>query len=152
LVSHGLKGARLHHVGYLVADISDAAQRLVDAFGYVVETEVIADPAQTASVQFLRLAADSVWLELVSPLGSPSKLDAALRRGEGMHHLCFEVKAIEDSVDSLQRHALRAIAPILPAVAFGGRRIAWLTNSSGMLFELVEQGRGPLRLEDFLTS
>jgi methylmalonyl-CoA/ethylmalonyl-CoA epimerase len=152
LVPPGLTGARLHHVGYLVADITDAARRLVDAFGYVVETEVIADPAQTASVQFLRLAADSVWLELVSPLGKPSKLDGALRRGEGMHHLCFEVKAIEDSVALLQRHAMRAVAPMVPAVAFGGRRIAWLTNSSGMLFELVEQGRGPLRLEDIVPS
>jgi len=69
-----------------------------------------------------------------------------------MHHLCFEVKAIEDSVALLQRHAMRAVAPMVPAVAFGGRRIAWLTNSSGMLFELVEQGRGPLRLEDIVPS
>ena len=146
LTAPGLKNARLHHVGYLVADPGAWARRLADAFGYVVESEVIADPVQTASVQFLRLPGDSVWLELVSPLGASSKLDRALRRGEGLHHLCFEVEDIENAVDGLRLHSMRSIAPIVPAIAFGGRRIAWLTNRSGGLFELVELGEGPLSL------
>lgn len=137
----------MHHIGYLVANISESARRFVEAVGYVVESDPIADPEQTATVQFLRLPSDSVWLELVTPLGNPSKLDAALRRGEGMHHLCFEVLDIESSVDRLRRHSMRAIAPIVPAVAFGGRRITWLTNRSGTLFELVEAGEGPFCLD-----
>lgn len=137
----------MHHIGYLVGNISESAQRFVEAFGYVVESDSIADPEQTATVQFLRLPADSVWLELVSPLGTPSKLDAALRRGEGIHHLCFEVLDIESSVDRLRRYSIRTIAPIVPAVAFGGRRITWLTNRSGALFELVEAGEGPFCLD-----
>ena len=139
--------ARLHHIGYLVANLSESARRFVESVGYVVESDPIADPVQTATVQFLRLPSDSVWLELVSPLGNPSKLDAALRRGEGIHHLCFEVLDIESSVDRLRRHSMRAIAPIVPAVAFGGRRITWLTNRSGTLFELVEAGEGPFCLD-----
>jgi len=143
---HGLKNARLHHVGYLVSDLAAWSRRLADAFGYSVETEPIEDPQQTASVQFLRLPGDSVWLELIAPLGTPSKLDAALRRGEGLHHLCFQVENIEDAVRGLREHSMRTIAPIVPAVAFGGRRITWLTNRSGALFELVEGGAGPLNL------
>lgn len=142
----GLKNARLHHVGYLVADMAESSRRLAESFGYSVETKPIDDPEQTASVQFLRLPGDSTWLELVSPLGTPSKLDAALRRGEGLHHLCFQVEDIEDAVRELKQHSMRVIAPIVPAVAFGGRRIAWLTNRSGALFELVESGDGPLNI------
>ena len=137
----------MHHIGYLVGNLAESARRFVESVGYVVESDPIADPVQTATVQFLRLPSDSVWLELVTPLGNPSKLDAALRRGEGMHHLCFEVLDIESSVDRLRRHSMRAIAPIVPAVAFGGRRITWLTNRSGTLFELVEAGEGPFCLD-----
>ena len=137
----------MHHIGYLVGNLGESARRFVESVGYVVESDPIADPEQTATVQFLRLPSDSVWLELVSPLGNPSKLDAALRRGEGIHHLCFEVLDIESSVDRLRRHSMRAIAPIVPAVAFGGRRITWLTNRSGTLFELVEAGEGPFCLD-----
>src|SRR5205823_5721955 len=103
-------------------------------------------PEQTASVQFLRLPGDPAWLELVSPLGEKSKLDAALRRGEGMHHVCFEVQDLDGSVQKLRGHLMRTTASIAPAVAFGGRRVAWLTNKSGTLFELVEAGPGPLCL------
>jgi hypothetical protein len=47
----------------------------------------------------------------------------------------------------LRRHSMRTIAPIVPAVAFAGRRITWLTNRSGTLFELVEAGEGPFCLD-----
>lgn len=72
----------LHHVGYAVADIEQAAQSYVRRFGYEVCTPVIHDQTQTAFVQFLRLKSDSVFLELVAPDGPSSKLTRAVRAGE----------------------------------------------------------------------
>ena len=142
----GLTAARLHHVGYLVADIMAATSHFREAFGYVVESDVIRDQLQTASVQFLRLPGDSSWLELITPLGNPSKLDGALRRGEGLHHVCYEVPEIESSMSALRGHGLLPIAKIVPGAAFGGRRITWMMSRGGLLLELLEAGIGPLSL------
>ena len=39
---------QLHHIGYLVKDIAASAASFADRFGYVIESEVIEDPRQTA--------------------------------------------------------------------------------------------------------
>jgi methylmalonyl-CoA/ethylmalonyl-CoA epimerase len=49
---------------------------------------VLHDRLQTAFVQFLKLAGDRTYLELVAPDGHESKLMNAAKRG-GLNHLCY---------------------------------------------------------------
>ncbi len=135
---------RLHHIGYLVADITAAAEHWQHSFGYQVESDVIEDPTQTARVQFLRLPGESHWLELVSPDGSDSKLQNALAKKIRLHHLCYEVENIETVLKSLRQAGLFIVSEPVPAQAFPGRRIAWVMDAGGYLFELVEAGQPPL--------
>jgi methylmalonyl-CoA/ethylmalonyl-CoA epimerase len=128
---------RLHHVGQAVREI-DAAL-LVERFGYVVETPVIHDPAQTALVQFLRLPGETSYLELVAPDGEGSKLAAVVRRGGGLHHLCYTAGALELEIARLEAEGLRLISEPKAAVAFVGRRICWLIGLDQVLVELVER-------------
>jgi methylmalonyl-CoA/ethylmalonyl-CoA epimerase len=137
---------RLHHIGYLTKDMTGAVSRFEERFGYRPVSEVIHDPLQTAWVRFLHLPGADHYLELVSPAGEGSKLAAAAAKGVTLHHLCYEVDNIEAAADRLRERQLLMVGTIAPAVAFGGRRIAWFMDADRLLCELVEAGEGPLSL------
>ena len=137
-------GLTLHHVGYLVDDVAKVAAHYRDLLGYVIESEPIDDPTQTARVQFLRLPGDEHWLELVAPLTAESKLAAALAKGGGLHHLGYEVEDIERAGEYFRSRKCFMVAAPVVATAFPGRRIAWFMDKRRFLFELVEAGPPPL--------
>ena len=138
---------QLHHIGLLVRSIEAATDLQVSRFGYRIESEIILDPIQTARVRFLRLANATQWLELVSPEDEHSKLSNTLtKHGEGIHHLCYEVPGIEEACEHLRQSRQMLLSVPTPAVAFGGRRIAWFMDRSGFLTELLEAGDGPFSL------
>jgi methylmalonyl-CoA/ethylmalonyl-CoA epimerase len=130
----------LHHVGVVVADVAEAASQYARRFGYEVKSGVIHDPAQTAYVQFLKLPADSAYLELVAPDRPGSKLTGALKKGGGLNHLCYATDDLEATCRELRAEGLFPLRPPVPAAAFPGRRIAWFLGLNGIPVELVERG------------
>lgn len=130
----------LHHVGIVVADISSACKSYVSRFGYEVKSKVIHDIEQTAYVQFLRMPGDSTYIELVSPDSHQSKLSSALKKGGGLNHLCYATPDIDSTITSMSSTGMRLIHKPVPAVAFPGRKIAWLVGKDLALVELVERG------------
>lgn len=133
-------GLRTHHIGILVKDISAAAEGYISILRYHPRTEVIRDPIQNALVQFLALAGDEVYLELIAPDGPQSHLNSALKKGGGVHHVCYTVSGIDAMVAQMQEKGYLLIRSPQPAVAFNGRAIAWLMNRDHLLVELVEKG------------
>jgi methylmalonyl-CoA/ethylmalonyl-CoA epimerase len=129
----------LHHIGVVVADIAVAATQYATKFNYRVRSEIFHDPVQTAYVQFLQLPGDTVFLELVAPDGERSKVANALKKGGGLNHLCYATPDIDKSWASLRARGLFPLQRPVPAVAFGGRRIAWFMHDK-VPFELVEMG------------
>lgn len=142
----------LHHLGYLTGDLAAASAHFHQILGYRIESGVIEDPAQTACVQFLRLPGGTSWLELVSPAGPDSKLSNALRRGDALHHVCYEVDNLESACSAYRDRGCMMVGAPTPAVAFPGRRIAWFMDRRRFLFELVEAGSGPLSLASILSA
>jgi len=141
-----------HHVGHLVKNLSAEADNLVARLGYVIESDVIEDPVQTAFVQFLRQPGTHSWIELVTPNGPSSKLTNALVKGGGLHHLCYEVSDIHLAGEHLRNQAMLLLAEPVPAAAFLGRRIAWFMDRSRFLVELLESGEGPLSLTSIMAD
>jgi methylmalonyl-CoA/ethylmalonyl-CoA epimerase len=141
-----LSAFRLHHIGHLVREIPAAADEFVKRFGYVIESSIIEDPVQTACVQFLRQPDADHWLELITPMGADSKLSKALTRGGGLHHLCYEVRELDQACEKLRTDGLLALGSPQPAAAFSGRRIVWFMDRTKLLVELVEGGPGELSL------
>jgi methylmalonyl-CoA/ethylmalonyl-CoA epimerase len=130
---------KLHHVGILVRDIPQASAEYVSRYGYQIKSDIIHDPVQTAFVQFLQLAGDSSYLEFVAPDRPESKLTNALKKGGGVNHVCYATDDILLACRQLEESGMFLIQAPLPAVAFPGRRIAWLMGSDQALTELVEQ-------------
>ncbi len=79
-------------------------------------------------------------IELVAPDGPDSKLQSAVKKGGGLNHLCHSTDDIERSCRTLFEQGWIILHEPTPAVAFGGRRIAWLIAENHVLTELVERG------------
>jgi catechol 2,3-dioxygenase-like lactoylglutathione lyase family enzyme len=131
---------QLHHIGIAVEDIAQATEDYRRRLGCTPEGGVIHDPVQTAFIQFLRLAGDSVLIELVAPDGPESKLRNAVVRGGGLNHLCYVTDDIDLACRRLREEGMMIIHDPVPSVGFDGRRIAWLMGQDRVLTELVERG------------
>lgn len=130
---------RLHHVGYVVASIERAMPGFVRSLAATWDEQVIHDPLQKVRVAFLTTRAEDPQIELVEPAGEDSPVLRFLQQGGGLHHVCYEVADLEEQlVEFRSRGGMIARRP-KPAVAFGGRRIAWVITPEKLLVELLEE-------------
>lgn len=137
----------LHHIGYLTDDLAAEAARWCADFGYERDGPVFEDPIQTARVCFLRQPGTQHWLELITPSGPSGKLTNALRQQVTLHHLCYEVLDVSAALSALREKGWLPLGHPAPAVAFGGRPVAWVMDRRKALVELVEAGPGPYQLK-----
>jgi methylmalonyl-CoA/ethylmalonyl-CoA epimerase len=134
----------LHHVGYVVGSIAASLGGWRLALSAVSASESFDDGIQGARVAFLDLPpAGAVKVELVEPLRPASRVAAFLEKGGGLHHLCFEVDNLEQQIDSMKTHKAVLIRRPQPAVAFQGRRIAWMLTREKLLVEYLERAVRP---------
>jgi len=130
----------MHHVGYVVRSIREAAQGFIDSLELEWDGRVIHDPFQTVCVSFFRpRAAGCPSIELIEPAGSGSAVERFLEQGGGLHHLCFEVGSLEAQLERTKTSGDLIVHPPAPAVAFEGRRIAWVYTRNKLLVEYLEK-------------
>jgi methylmalonyl-CoA/ethylmalonyl-CoA epimerase len=133
-----------HHIGFVVASIQSSVQSFQDSLQAEWDGIIFHDPHQAVRVTFLRgKQTASPLLELVEPAGENSPVIPFLRRGGGLHHLCYEVENLEDQLTLSREQGGLVVRPPLPAVAFGGRRIAWVYTRNKLLLEYLERQKGP---------
>jgi methylmalonyl-CoA/ethylmalonyl-CoA epimerase len=130
---------RLHHVGVVVRDIA-AYGAAFEITGMHASSQLYYDPVQKVRIQFWSDAAGQT-IELVEPAAADSPVQEALRKGGGLNHLCFEVDDLDAKVRELLERGGLPVCAATPAVAFGGRRIAFLFLPELNLVELVEAAR-----------
>lgn len=130
---------RLHHIAIAVTDIDAALPAYTRGLGLTaVHIEDV--PVQGARVALLPLG--EVSLELVAPLVPHGPLAQAIeRRGEGVHHLCFEVEDLAAELAGLKSRGVRLIDET-PRAGADGALVAFVHPSAthGVLLEL-RQGR-----------
>lgn len=82
---------------------------------------------------------DVAEIELIAPLTDDSPLQSMLNKnGGGAYHLCFQTNNLEKALAHARSKGCIVLGEPAPAVAFGGRRIAWFYTRTRQLFELVE--------------
>jgi methylmalonyl-CoA/ethylmalonyl-CoA epimerase len=128
---------RLHHVGVVVDDIRAHAARYAEYFGMRPLSEVVADPEQNVSVQFLGQPG-ATTIELIEPLPGDSPVRQALRKGGGLSHLCFEVPDVPSAVRNAEAQGAICVRQPAPATAFEGRPVAFVFFRKIGLVEFVE--------------
>ena len=131
---------RLHHVGFVINSIQDSIQDFAESLGCTWDGALIFDPLQKVRVAFLKVgAAGEPLIELVEPAGEDSPVNAFLKRGPGLHHICYEVGNLEEELRKSRSQSCLTVRPPLPAIAFGGRRIAWVYTKARLLLEYLER-------------
>ncbi|HXA92275.1 MAG TPA: VOC family protein [Steroidobacteraceae bacterium] len=139
-MSNGSASFRLHHVGFVVADIAACVEGFALSLRASWSGEIVTDPLQRVKAAFLTVASDAVLIELVEPTGPDSPVQRFLtERSGGMHHLCYEVSDAEAELSRIRTCKGLIVSRPTPAVAFGGRRIAWALTREKVLLEFLER-------------
>lgn len=134
-------GFRLSHVGVAVPKLAPAAETLRKLFGYETVSGPFDDPIQRVTVSFLKQSGkDSAEIELIAPLTDDAPIKALLAKEVGAYHFCFETDDLDGALVHMKQQGCMVVSGPSPAVAFGGRRIAWIYAPTRQLFELVETG------------
>lgn len=126
----------IHHIGIAVSDIKLAAEYYRTTFN--IEDAPILENHEF-SVLGVFLPVNGVHLELLQGTDSESLISKFIsERGEGIHHLCFEVDDLQKSIDSLLARDIKLL-DTTPRQGFIGP-VAFLhpKSSRGVLVELAQ--------------
>ncbi len=124
-----------HHLGLACRSI-DRERRHLEMLGYTPEGESFEDPQQ--GVRGCFLVGPGPRLELLEPLPDSSTLEPFLARGVKMYHQAFETPTFDDTLHGYLTQRARLVSPPKPAVAFHGRRVAFLILPNMLIVELIE--------------
>ena len=134
---------RIHHVAYIVADIDAGLDRLGATFGL---TPAVREVMEEQGVEAVLCGPPGGAIELIRPLDPEGAIARFLEsRGEGLHHVAFEVDDLAAALEDLRGRGAELIDE-RPRPGLGGHLVAFVHPSSagGVLTELVqaEPGRG----------
>jgi methylmalonyl-CoA/ethylmalonyl-CoA epimerase len=132
---------RIHHIALVVRSVDDALKLYRDVLG--LPLELVTDVA-TDRVRIAFLGVGESKVELVEPTDDTTGVARFLAaKGEGFHHVCFEVP---DLAEELARLAAAGIELIDAAPRRGAEGpVAFLHPRAcqGVLVELIEEPEGP---------
>jgi methylmalonyl-CoA/ethylmalonyl-CoA epimerase len=129
----------LHHLGFVVNSISAAADEFALSISAQWDGEIIHDPIQQVRVSFFNpVDARNPVFELVEPASETSPVnDFLVKRRGGLHHVCYEIDDLDAALENARRAGWAIASFPAPAVAFEGRRIAWIFSKKRLLIELL---------------
>ena len=128
----------IHHVGIAVRDLDEAVTRYGTLVGGTVDHEAVV-PEQGVHAVALRVG-DGPLIELLAPTGEDTPVGRFLaKRGEGMHHVAYEVRGIQAQLDRLHAEGVQLIDEA-PRSGLFGLQVAFIHPEAAMgcLVELVE--------------
>jgi methylmalonyl-CoA/ethylmalonyl-CoA epimerase len=133
---------KIDHLGIAVRSLKESLPFYEDVLGLeVVRTEVVDDQGVTVAL----LPAGDSRIELLQPLSDDSVVGRFLaRRGEGLHHICYEVEDLQSKLEDFRARGVKLLSGY-PKRGAEGKLVAFLhpTSANGVLVELVEKARTP---------
>ena len=133
---------KIDHIAIAVRDLEDSTRTFERILG-VAPARIAEVPTEKVRVAFFPCGGAEI--ELVQGLGADNPLAGFLaKRGEGVHHICFEVDDLEGTLSRLAAAGI----PLLDRTGKRGAcgQVAFLhpKGASGVLIELVQKPSGPV--------
>ena len=129
---------KIDHLGIAVRSLSDSLNFYRDALGLELSgTEEVQDQG----VRVALLPAGESRIELLEPFSEDTPVGRFIaRRGEGLHHICYEVDDLASKLVDLRSRGVRLLDGY-PRRGAEGKLVAFLHPASayGVLVELVEK-------------
>ena len=127
----------INHVAIAVTDIEKTITFYQDTFGIAAsDIENIEDQGVRATL----IKVGNSQLEIIQPINNQGSVSRFIeKRGEGLHHICFEVEDLQGTLDRLNENGVQLIDES-PREGLSGE-IAFIhpKSSRGVLIELVDQ-------------
>jgi methylmalonyl-CoA/ethylmalonyl-CoA epimerase len=132
---------KVHHVALIVASIEDGLRLWRDTLGAPLE-QVMDIEHDRVRIAFLTVGESKV--ELVQPTDETTGVARFLAlKGEGFHHVCFEVEDLAATLDRLAAEGLELIDTAPRRGADGPVAFIHPRSGHGVLVELIEAPGGP---------
>jgi methylmalonyl-CoA/ethylmalonyl-CoA epimerase len=129
---------RLSHLGLAVRDLDAAIRQYREVFGFELEQRWVAeaDGMEAATVR-----SGELEIELMQPLAEDSPVGRFLeRRGEGLHHVCYEVDDVAQALAQVQQAGLQTVDERPREGGNGRTLVAFIhpRSTAGVLTELEQ--------------
>ena len=134
--------ARIAHIGIAVRSLDEALRLYHDTLGFPLHGRETVE-SDRVTVAFLPVGDTQVeLLEATDPESPVARFIE--QRGEGVHHVAFEVDDVEETLKVLRGRGYRLIDET-PRTGAGGTRIAFVhpRSANGVLIELCEKTADP---------
>ena len=128
---------QVDHIGYAVKKMDRAIKSFM-TLGYQFES-TIDDIDRNIKIAFGEK--DGYRIELVCPLDKNmiSPVDTYLSNvGPTPYHICYRTENMEEELIKLEKQGFKPVKDPSKAVAFGGKKVAFLMNLGIGLMEIVE--------------
>ncbi len=135
------KLGRVHHVAVVVRDLEASLRLWRDTLGLPVELIL---PIEHDRVTIAFLPVGESKIELVQPTDDTTGVARFLaNKGEGFHHVCFEVSNISEALMRLEMDGIELIDTVARKGAEGPVAFLHPRSCQGVLVELIEAPGGP---------
>jgi methylmalonyl-CoA/ethylmalonyl-CoA epimerase len=133
-----MKILKINHLGIAVNSIKESKNFWTDMMGLEFEGAETVEEQKVTTAFFPVGESDVELLESTSPDGPIAKYIG--KKGEGIHHIAFQVENIESALAELKEKGIRLIDE-KPRKGAGGAKIAFLhpKSTNGVLVELCEK-------------
>jgi methylmalonyl-CoA/ethylmalonyl-CoA epimerase len=136
------------HVGIVVKDIEKSSKAYAELLGMDVPPWEMTDPVELSHTQFrgqpskaraklVFFQLGNIVIELIEPVGGPSTWQEFLEaKGEGVHHIAFEIQGMDKRVAGLKARGI----PLIQRGDYEGGRYGYLDGvpKLGVILELLE--------------
>ncbi|MFH1232093.1 MAG: methylmalonyl-CoA epimerase [Planctomycetota bacterium] len=147
---------KLNHIGIVVKKIEDALPFYQKGLGlnpHVAERSgvpsltgsrqgtTVGEEVPAMKVKTAKLSLENTVIELIEPMEGNETVSKFLQnRGEGVHHLCFEVEDIKKAMADLTTKGYKPLYPE-PKMGAGGHLVNFLSpkDTSGVLIEIAQK-------------
>lgn len=127
---------KISHLGLAVRDLEEAREFYLSVFGLKSAPPIIGGEG-TIKVSLIK--AGNAVIELLQPLGNEGVMAKFLeKRGEGFHHICYEVDEIHSEIERLKLKGIEILGEPKPG-AEGLSVFLHPRATHGLLVELVER-------------
>lgn len=128
---------KIHHIGYLVKKLPQAAQAF-RALGFFGQEDAVRDEERKADILFLEK--DGYRVELISPYSGDSIVAGLLKTYRNApYHICYEADDFEADIRRLEQTGYVRMGDPQAAPAIGGRRVVFLMHAAMGMIELLER-------------
>ena len=127
---------KIHHIGYLVKDISQAVTQF-EQIGFVTVGEIVRDGIRKVDIVFIKNG--DYTIELISPYERASVVASLMPKYKNTaYHFCYETASIFREIDRLEKEGYKVIDKPEIAPAIENYYTVFLTHPKLGLIELVE--------------